>query len=164
MAIQTTYNSTIDAARAGMIANTEHVNFVSKTIETAAGVGFGLPVAQGSADNGVVVSSASAFDYVGFTVREQSLDVSQNTDKYSQYDSVRVMTHGILWVLVTDAGGVAAGDAVWVTKATGALSNADAGSGASVNLAGCRWESSGANGALAKIRINMDVPQVAGAA
>lgn len=161
MAVQTSYSERITAARAGMIANTEHVNFISRTVETAAGIGFGLPVAQGAATDGVVVSGASAFDYIGFSVRDQSLTAEQS--KFLQYENARIMTHGVIWALVTDAGGVVQGDAVWVTKSTGALSNADAGSGASINLAGCKWESAAANGALAKIRVNMDVPQVAGA-
>jgi len=162
MAVQTTYSETIDGARAGAIADTQgHLNLISRTVETAAGIGFGLPVGQGSDDNGVVVSAAGV-DYIGFTVRERSVN-PDNPDEFSQYDDARIMTHGVIWVTVTDAGGVSAGDPVWVTEATGALSNADVGSDGGTNLAGCRWESSAANGALAKIRVNMDVPQVAGA-
>ena len=163
MAVQTTYSENIGAARAGMIADTQGtLNLISRTVETAAGIGFGLPVGQGTNDNGVILSEAGA-DYVGFTVRERSVDPA-NPNEFAQYDTARIMTHGVIWVTVTDAGGVVAGDPVWVTEATGALSNADVGSGGGTNLAGCRWESTAVNGALAKIRVNMDVPQVAGAA
>jgi hypothetical protein len=162
MAVQTTYSENIGAARAGMIADTQGLlNLVSRTVETSAGIGFGLPVRQGTGANGIAVSAAGG-DYVGFTVRDRSVN-PDNPDEYSQYDSARVMTHGVIWATVTDAGGVAAGDAVWVTESTGALSNADVGSDGGTNLAGCRWESTGVNGGLAKIRVNMDVPQVAGA-
>jgi hypothetical protein len=160
-AIQTTYSENISAGKLGAIVNTEHCNLISRNVETSAGLAFGLPVAQGANTDGVRVSGASAFDYIGFTVRDMSIDAA--TDIFKQYDSARIMTHGVLWVTVTDAGGVVQGDPVWVTKATGALSNADVGSSGGVNLAGCKWESAAANGGLAKIRINMDVPQVAGA-
>jgi hypothetical protein len=161
MAVQTTYSENIDGARAGMIADTQNgLNLISRTVETAAGIGFGLPVAQGSGDNGVILSESGA-DYIGFTVRERSVN-PDNPDEFSQYEDARIMTHGVIWATVTDAGGVDAGDPVWVTEATGALSNADVGSGGGTNLAGCRWESTAANGELAKIRVNMDVPQVAG--
>lgn len=164
MAVQTTYSATIDAARAGMIADTQaNINLVSRTVETAAGIGFGLPVDQGSNDNGIVLVSASTTDPVGFTVRERSVHAA-NPDEFSQYDDARVMTKGVIWVTVTDAGGVAAGDDVWMTLATGALSNADVGSSGGLLLAGCRWVSSAANGALAKISVDMSVPAVAGAA
>lgn len=164
MAIQTTYSETIDAARAGQIADMQaDLNLISRTVETAAGIGFGLVVDQGSDDNGIVLVSSGTTDPVGFTVRERSINAN-NPDEFSQYDDARVMTKGVIWALVTDAGGVAAGDDVWLTKATGALSNADVGSGGGLLLAGCRWVSSAANGALAKIRVNMDVPAVAGAA
>jgi len=160
MAIQTTYSENIPAGKIGAIVNTENVNLISRNVETVAGIGFGLPVSQGATEDGVRLSGASAFDYIGFTVRDQSV---RTADIFSQYESARIMTHGLLWVTVTDAGGVVQGDPVWVTKATGALSNADVGSSGGINLAGCKWESAAANGALAKIRVNMDVPQVAGA-
>ena len=162
MAVQTTYSENIGAARAGMIADTQGLlNLVSRTVETSAGIAFGVPVRQGTRANGIAVSAAGG-DYVGFTVRDRSVN-PDNPDEYSQYDDARVMTHGVIWAVVTDAGGVVAGDPVWVTETTGALSNADVGSGNGTLLAGCRWESAAANGGLAKIRVSMNVPQVLGA-
>ena len=46
----------------------------------------------------------------------------------------------------------------------GTFSNGDVGSGGGISLPGCRWESAGANGAIARMRVNFDVPAVAGAA
>jgi hypothetical protein len=164
MAVQTTYSENIAAARVGMIADMqEDINLISRTVETAAGIGFGLVVDQGTDDNGIVLVSGSTTDPVGVTVRERSVNPA-NPDEFSQYDSARVMSKGVIWVTVTDAGGVAAGDDVWMTLATGALSNADVGSGGGLQLTGCRWVSSAANGELAKLRVNMDVPATAGAA
>lgn len=164
MAVQTTYNENIDAARAGMIANAEGVlNVVSRTVEDAAGVAFGLVVDQGTDDAGVVAVSASTTAPIGFTVRDRSVNPA-TPNKFAQYEDARVMTKGVIWATVTDAGGVAANDPVWLTLATGALSNADVGSGGGLQLAGCTWVSSAANGALAKISVDMSVPAVAGAA
>ena len=163
MAVQTTYNENIDAARAGMIANTEGVfNVVSRTVEDAAGVGFGLVVDQGANDGGAVAVSASTTSPIGFTVRERSVNPA-TPNKFAQYESARIMTKGVIWATVTDAGGVAANDDVWLTLSTGALSNADAGGDDGLQLAGCKWVSSAANGALAKISVDMSVPAVAGA-
>lgn len=164
MAVQTTYSENIDAARAGMIADTQaQLNTVSRTVETAAGIGFGIVVDQGSEDNGVVAVSGSTTDPVGFTVRERSVN-PETPNKFAQYDTARIMNKGVIWATVTDAGGVSAGDDVWLTLSTGALSNADAGVGDGLQLAGCRWVSSAADGALAKISVDMSVPAVAGAA
>ena len=160
MAVQSTYLDQMPAAFVGMIANTEPNNLISREVETAAGIGFGVPVIQGTADNQCDVVAASSNAVVGITVRDQST----TDDKFAQNDSALLMRSGVIWVTVTDAGGVAAGDAVWVKVADGTFSNADVGVNGSINWAGCRWESSAANGELAKIRVDLDVPAVAGAA
>ncbi len=159
MAVQSTYLEEMAVSYAGMIANEEPNNLISRDVETAAGIGFGLPVQQGTADGQVILMAAAATDCVGITVRDQSA----TADLVPQYESALLMRQGVIWVTVTDAGGVAAGDDVWVAVATGAFSNADLGSSGSIQLAGCRWDSSAANGELAKLRVNLDVPAVAGA-
>lgn len=164
MAVQTVYNETMDAARVGMIANTQGVlNVISGTVEDADGIAFGLVVDYGASDGGVVAVSSGTTAPVGFTVRDRSVNPA-TPNKYAQYESARVMTEGVIWATVTDAGGVSAGDDVWLTLSTGALSNADAGSGDGLKLSGCRWVSSAADGGLAKISVDMSVPAVAGAA
>ncbi|MBG6211689.1 hypothetical protein IWQ49_006380 [Labrenzia sp. EL_126] len=162
MAVQTTYNATISQARVGMIVNTEPNVLISRTVETAAGVGFGVPVQKGVNDNGCIVMAAGATEVLGVTVRERSTN-PETPNQYAQYEGARLMRKGVLWVTVTDAGGVADGDEVWVLLADGTFSNADAGSSGSVRLGGGRWESTAANGELAKIRFDLDVPTVAGA-
>ena len=161
MAVQTTYLDNLPAGLAGMIANTEPNVLISREVETSAGIGFGLPVRRGTNPaTQCRVMAAGATEVLGITVR----DHSTTDDKFAQYDSALLMRQGVIWVLVTDAGGVAAGDPVWVTLSTGAFSNADVGSGNGLLLPGCRWESAGANGALAKMRVNLDLLAIAGAA
>lgn len=164
MAVQTTYSENIRAAVEGMIADMQaEINLVSRTVETAAGIGFGKVVDQGTADRGTVVAGASTDKPIGFTVRERSVDPA-SPNAFAQYDSARIMTKGVIWVTVDDAGGVAAGDDVWLTLSTNTLSNADAGSGDGLKLAGCRWATSAADGELAIVEVDMSVPAVAGAA
>ena len=159
MAVQSTYLESMAAAYAGMIANTEPNVLISREVETADGIGFGVPVIQGTADNQVDVVAASTDSVIGITVRDQST----TGDLFALKDTALLMRQGVIWVTVTDAGGVAAGDDVWVLVADGTFSNADAGTDGSLKLAGCRWETSAANGALAAIRVDLDVPAVAGA-
>ena len=157
-AVQTTYNSTMSAARAGMIADMRGSTLVSYNTEAA--LAFGVPVSKGTAEGQCKLTAAGATDIIGITVRDRSVAAGQ--DAYAQYDSARVMTEGAIWVTVTDAGGVAAGDLVWVKKVDGTFSNADAGSSGSLKING-RWETTAANGALAVITFNATVPAVAGA-
>ena len=159
MAVQTTYLTEMAAAFVGMVANTEPNTLVSREVETSAGIGFGVPVIQGTADTQCGKVAASTDAVVGITVRDQSTE--DNT--FAQNDSALLIRKGVIWVTVTDAGGVAAGDDVWVKVSDGSFSNADVGTNGSIKLAGCRWESSAANAALAKIRVDLDVPAVAGA-
>lgn len=159
MAVQTTYLDSQPAAFVGMIASNEPNNLISRSVETSAGIGFGVPVIQGTADNQCDVVAASTDDVIGITVRDQSV----TSDLFAENENALLMRSGVMWVTVTDAGGVAAGDDVWVLVSNGTFSNADAGTDGSLKLAGCRWETSAANGALAQIRVNLDVPAVAGA-
>lgn len=159
MAVQSTYLDKMATAYVGMIANGEPNVLISREVETSAGIGFGVPVIQGTADNQCDVVAASTDAVIGITVRDQST----TDDKFAENDSALLMRKGVIWVTVTDAGGVAAGDDVWVLVSNGTFSNADAGTDGSLKLAGCRWETSAANGALAAIRVDLDVPAVAGA-
>lgn len=160
MAVQSTYLDNMAAAYEGMIANGEPNVLISREVETSAGIGFGVPVIQGTADKQCDVVAASTNDVIGITVRDQST----TDDTFAENDTALLMRKGVMWVTVTDAGGVSAGDEVWVKVSDGTFSNADAGTNGSLKLAGCRWETSAANGALAAIRVDLDVPAVAGAA
>jgi hypothetical protein len=163
MAVQTTYNETMDAARAGQIVNTEHKELISRTVEDAAGFAFGIPVAQGTNDKGATATLTGATKITGITVRERSVK-PETPNKRDQYEPALLMRKGCLWVVVTDAGGVEADDDVWINLTDGTFSNGDVGGGNGLHLAGCRWDTSAANGALAQLRVNLDVPAVAGAA
>lgn len=151
MATQTTYSETIAAAKAGMIANTEPVTLISRTVETVAGVGFGKVVQQGAGDNGCKsdLTAMTADTYLGVTVRERSVR-PETPDQFAQYESARIMRKGVIWVM-TD-GAVAAGSDVTVTLATGGLGTAAVAAGI-IAIPGARWDSSTAGAGLAKLRL-----------
>lgn len=158
MAIQTAYLDGMASAYVGMIADTGPNNLISREVEAAdPGIGFGVPVIQGTGDMQCDAVAAATDQVVGLTVRDQSVE----GDTFANKDSALLMISGPLWVEAS--GAVSAGDDVWVTVATGALSAADVGSSGGLQLPGCRWESSATDGNLAKIRVDLGVPAVAGA-
>lgn len=160
MAVQTNYSENIRAGVAGMIANMEAADLISREVETTAGIGFGVPVQQGTADKQVDIVGAGATEVVGITVRERSVNPA-TPEKFAVKETARLIRKGVIYAV--NEGGVSAGDEVWVTLADGTFTNADAGSDGSIQLAGCRWDSSAADGEIALLRVNLDIPAVLGA-
>ena len=146
MAVQTNYPSNQPAAVAGAQATEIPATIISRTVETAAGIGFGKPVAQGAADKSVVAYAGSGF--VGITLLDRSATgVSGNPDAFPQYASARVITKGDVWVVAGAA--VTAGQPVYLTAA-GVFTNVATDNAA---IAGARWDTSAASGALAVVRL-----------
>lgn len=146
MAIQTNYQENIAAAVPGQIANMVPATLISRTVETAAGIGFGVAAEQGSADYGCIKFDGGVV--LGITVRERSLDAN-NPDKFAQNDTARIMTKGTIWV--TCVTGCSAGDGVFVRPSNGDLQDSTANS--AVQIVGARWETSAAVNGLAIIRL-----------
>lgn len=138
------YKAEQDAGIAGAIVNTENKNIISRTIEDAAGIAFGLAVAQGTNDKGIRAVTTGDTDFVGITVLDRTAGDLIN-GKFVQYESARVLEEGVIWVEVTEA--VKAGDAAAVDLATGKFNKAGAA------MAGARFETSAASGGLAQLRL-----------
>ncbi|UXY55381.1 structural cement protein Gp24 [Pseudomonas tohonis] len=120
MAVQTNYSENIRRAVPGMLVDMIPKTLLSRTIEDSAGVGFGIAVCQGTQDKGVRKFNGDFVGkFVGITVRERSLNAE--ADGFKQYDSVRVITKGAVWVLPSVA--VAPRDPVYLIPSTGAFSN-----------------------------------------
>lgn len=157
MAVQTTYNETIDAARAGQIVNEEPVVLISRTVADAAGVGFGKVVQEAATDGSkdgqctadLDTADMDAYTFLGITVRERSVR-PETPNKFAQYESARIMRKGVIWVEV--AGAVKAGEDVTVTLASGVLGTAGVTSGV-VAIPNARWDSSTSGAGLAKLRL-----------
>lgn len=138
------YKAEQDAGIAGAIVNTENKNIISRTVEDAAGIAFGLAVAQGVNDKGIRAVTTGDADFVGITVLDRTAGDLIN-GKFVQYESARVLEEGVIWVEVTEA--VKAGDAAAVDLATGKFNKAGAA------MAGARFETSAASGGLAQLRL-----------
>lgn len=143
-AVQSTYNATIANGAVGQVADLSLSDVISRECEPAS-IGFGVAVVQGTADHQAKTGAAGVF--IGITVRDVTLDARRN-DAYAQYDTMGVMTKGVIWVTAGEA--VVAGDVVYRTTA-GVLNKTSSGN---TLIANARWETSAGNGALAKLRLS----------
>lgn len=136
------YKSQLDVGVAGSIATTENRDIKSRTVEDAAGIAFGLAVAQGANDKGIRAVKAGDTKFVGIT----ALDLSIRDDgKFLQYESARILKKGVIWVEVTED--VKAGDDVAVDLATGKFNKSGA------KYPNARFETSGVAGGLAQVEL-----------
>ena len=136
------YKSQPDVGVAGSIATTENRDIKSRTVEDAAGIAFGLAVAQGANDKGIRAVKAGDTKFVGIT----ALDLSSRDDaKFVQYESARILKKGVIWVQVTED--VKAGDDVAVDLATGKFNKSGA------KYPNARFETSGVAGGLAQVEL-----------
>lgn len=141
-AIQTTYTANIPGKKAGHIPDMTDADLISRTVENAGGIGFGLAVAQGADDKGCIPFAGTGF--LGVATRDRSVLVGE---QYSRYESARILRKGP--ITVTASVAVVAGDPVAVTAA-GAFTNVATGNTVIPNS---RWETTAALGALANIFI-----------
>lgn len=136
------YKSQPDVGVAGSIATTENHDIKSRTVEDAAGIAFGLAVAQGVNDKGIRAVKTGDTKFVGIT----ALDLSSRDDaKFVQYESARILEKGVIWVEVTED--VKAGDDVAVDLATGKFNKSGA------KYPNARFETSGVAGGLAQVEL-----------
>lgn len=148
MAIQNTYEENIRQAVAGQVGNMYPAGFISRTVEDAAGIGFGIAVAQGAADFGCKAFGSGDTAVLGITARERSLDANE-PNKFAEGDTARVLTEGAIWVQAAVA--VTAGAGVFVRPSNGDFQPTNANS--AVQIAGARWETSTTGAGLALVRI-----------
>ena len=118
--LQSTYSEAPAKGFAGMVANGETSNRITRTVEDSAGIGFGVPVYRGSGDHGCTATVGALATFLGFTIATsaQAPVAGQDADTYAQYDNVPVMTQGAIFVEVT--GAVADGAALTVGTGAGA--------------------------------------------
>lgn len=118
--VQTSYSENIAKAYAGMVANGETSNRISRTCETAAGIGFGQPAYRGSGDHGCTATVGTLATFLGWVIATagQAILAGQDADEYQQYDNVPIITLGAIYVNVK--GTVADGTAITVGTGGGA--------------------------------------------
>ena len=159
MAYNEDYNTNPVAGFLGQIVDLGSAVIISRTVETAAGIGHGLPVQQGAADKGCV---SVITDVLGVTVRSQAHDsLAGEADTYHLNESAALLREGVTYVMANAV--VSAGDPVWVDLTASLFTNVDPGSGEGLHLPGSRWETSGGAGTLQQVRFDLSVPGIAGA-
>ena len=151
--LQTTYNERITNASAGEIANTVTCDVDSYICETAAGIGFGLAVQQGTAANECALGVA-ANTFIGITVKDPTRG-PEDDDEYDQGSHVNVLYRGDIWVEVTHA--VTVGGDVTAATTTGGLSSEAAGA-TQIAISGARWMTAAAANGLAIVRLSGELP------
>lgn len=118
--LQTTYATTLANGYAGMIANGERSNRITRTNEDANGIGFGQPVYRGSGDHGCTATVGTLGTFLGWTIATsaQGYTSTADIDEYAQYDNVAILTSGAIYVAVK--GAVTDGAALTVGTGAGA--------------------------------------------
>lgn len=140
--IQTVYNTNIAPRKAGHVFDMTQCDKISRTVETVAGVAFGLPVAQGAAPQGCIAYAGTGF--LGVTIRDRSVVTGE---LFSRYESAEILRKGPITVLASAA--VVAGDPVYVTSA-GLFTNVAT---SNFLIPNSRWETTTASGVLGDIFI-----------
>lgn len=148
--VQANYTERMRAGVAGMVQGSDF-NSDTGICETAAGIGFGLAVSQGTGDKGVVIGG-TRLGFRGITIRDVTLVHSDaNLDKYIENENMGILTRGKIMVATTVP--VAAGDAVYFVAATGVLTNVSAGNQGPIN--GARFiRSAAGNGDVAIVELS----------
>ena len=119
--VQNSYSATIATAFAGMVANGETSNRISRTVEDAAGIAFGKAVFRGTGDHGVTATPA-ANTFMGIVIADagQVPNVGDTADTVAQYRTVALLDQGVIFVSSSVA--VADGDQAYLTPG-GAITN-----------------------------------------
>jgi len=137
--VQTDYAPQIRPGVVGLIVDQVESSKQSWLVETAAGIGFGLAVSQGSGDQGCVIGGTK---FVGITERSvvlglapiDPLSSTQGTvDVYPQRTNASVMSRGHMWVQA--GANVTANDTVYYSGTTGQLTNSASGTAAVGSIA-----------------------------
>lgn len=117
--VQTTYATDLAVGYAGMIANGEEGNRITRTAEPAGGIGFGVPCYRGTGDHGCTDTVGTLATFLGWSIAHQALGLiaGQTADEYAQYENVNILTSGAIFIHVT--GAVTDGAAITVGAGAG---------------------------------------------
>lgn len=124
--LQTTYASGPAKGYAGMIADGETSNRITRTVEDSAGILFGKPVYRGTGDHGCTGTVGTLATFLGWTIATNALGLlpGADADEYQQYDNAAILTSGAIYVTctgnVTDGASVTIGTAGSASDGIGA--------------------------------------------
>lgn len=147
---QSNYAENQDIGTEGQLVNGEDFNAFSRTVETAAGIDFGVPVAQGAADRGCIIM-ANGLKAIGVTRRNPAVAPGDG-DKYVQYRDAAVVDSGVIYGRTEEA--VAARAQAFWNPATGKWSAGPAGAN-DVKIDGAIYDTAANANALVAIRVRI---------
>lgn len=153
MSAQTSYALNQAIAYAGLVYAQAPKDIISRKVETAAGIAFGVVVSRGTDADSQCLLGGTA-DILGITVRslDREADDAAGAIEYAELETAAIMREGYIWAVCPT--GCVPGDLVNFVEATGVLdSGAPAGTG-ETGLDDCYWDSTAAAGALGIIRVN----------
>lgn len=151
---QSAYSETQPVGYNGMIATEVEFEAITGIVETVAGIGVGKACSQGTADKGVVLGAAAATAFMGISVADPTIPAG-NAGLFLETENIPLVNRGEVWV--TTGGDVVAGGDVTFDATTGVLSSIAA-DGSNFTIAGARWMTSAASGALARLRLSGNLP------
>jgi hypothetical protein len=144
-----TFAQSMNAYALGRRVNMEEWNTITRIFETAAQLGFGVPVRRGAGAKGCVAYVTGSADIIGITEASQVLPHAG--DYYERYENVPVCESGVIGVLAgetTVLGGPAGYDPT-ANSGAGGWMNADT---AAPAIPGATFESVGGVGTVVALR------------
>lgn len=104
--IQTAYAEDYPKGYPGMIANGETSNRISRTVETAAGAAFGVPLYRGVGDHGCTTTIGTLATFYGWAIADRGIvpaAITGAVDTYPQYATAGILVDGAIYITVTGA-------------------------------------------------------------
>ena len=150
MPAQTSYSIRQGKAYAGLIYAQAPHDIVSRAVETAAGVAFGVAVTRGTDPDKQVVLATSA-NFLGITIRSLEKEGGDaGAIRWNVKETAGIMRVGYIWAVCPT--GCVPGNAVKYTDGTGVL-DSGAACASETQLNGATWETTASAGELAVVRI-----------
>lgn len=150
------YKENLVSYAVGRRVNMEEWNTITRVLEGATSVGFGVPVIMGTGEQQCLPLSAAAQNVLGIT--EASLVLPRPGDEFDQYDNVPICEVGVIGVQL-GADPVAKGAAARFDITNKVWTDAAA-SGTVLTIPGAQFEFAGAANTVTAVRYRRPVPSL----
>ena len=150
MSVQTAY-SNIAAAVHGQLYGIGAKDIVSKVVEAAAGIGFGIAVSRGTNPDDQIIPGGDA-TFIGITVRDLAREGAQGTGVVAFADEVIAPVIRKGYIMLECPTGCVPGDVANYVDATGVIDSGVAIAG-ETDIVGATWESTASAGGIALLRL-----------
>lgn len=150
-----TYSNTLAAYAVGRRVNMEEWNAITRSLEGATPVGFGVPVITGTGPHTCAPLTAAGQNVLGITEADPTLP--RPGDAYAQYDNVPICESGVIGVLLgaNVTKGAQARFDITNKNWTGAAASATV-----LTIPGAQFDEAGSSGAVGKVRYRRPVPSL----